>query len=82
MTNDEDTAIDALNTREFLGDRLRQIAGSAATPAAIARKRGLTFESQVSDTVQQVILQGVMGGQQRRDLNGSLNGLAGSLSDR
>jgi hypothetical protein len=57
MTNDEYTAIDALNTRNFLGDRLRQIAGSAATPAAIARKRSLTFESRVSNTVQQVILQ-------------------------
>jgi hypothetical protein len=29
----------------------------SSTPATIARKRGLTFESQVSDTVQQVILQ-------------------------
>jgi hypothetical protein len=59
MTDNEYAAIDALNTREFLGDRLRQIAGSAATLVAIARKRSLTFESQVSHTIQQVILQGV-----------------------
>jgi len=53
----------------------------AATPAAIARKRGLTFTSQVSDTVQQIVLQSRLklfgiGGQQRRGLNASLNSSA------